>query len=85
MHQSKQQVMDFYINECMAMLMHEDNYDTHGFVCQLYLTNNINPFFICTGYSLQDALENALDLELLQDWDLDQLIESVTVINQIQA
>ena len=74
-----------YINDCIAMLAHPDNYDSHGYVFQLYVSNAINPFFICTGYDIQDALENALELDLLKDWNLDDLLENITLIEEITA
>lgn len=36
----------------------KENYHTHAYVLQFYVSNAINPVIVTSGYNLQDALES---------------------------
>lgn len=59
------------------------NFDSVGYICQLYISTSINPVFICTGYDLQDALEDALKLPELNEYTLDELVDNTTILEEV--
>ncbi len=63
----------------------DNTHTTHGYICQLYISSAINPFFICAGYDLSDALENALELDILKDYTTEELAANITLIEEVRA
>ena len=61
------------------------NYDSYGLVCQLYVSNTINPYFICSGYSESEALETAYNTLNIFDKSMpfEQYLDDIKIISTI--
>jgi len=59
------------------------NLDSHAVVGQLYIATNINPYFICSGYSTQEALENAYNQIDIFDksYSFEEYLDDITIIS----
>ncbi len=69
-----------------AYNMAKKNFHSSALVCNLYVSGAINTFFICTGYSTQEALENAYNgLDIFdKNIPFSDYLEDIVIVSTIR-